>query len=204
VTATSLALYVGLILLAWPDGFGFYLTRAVYLAITGYSVGFLGRQRRVLESNLNELTRSLHDGYAQTLAAVNLRVENCRELIRDGQTLEACAELADLQTGITREYDELRSYVRSLQGLANTPSGALASHETRFLVRAQFEAELPLLEHALNIMLEGARNASRHAPPAVGDQREHERRQARPQNRRRRWRLRGRRRGTVVDHLTGE
>src|SRR6185369_1650146 len=101
--------------LARPDGFGFYLTRAVYLAITGYSVGFLGRQRRVLESSLNELTRSLHDGYAQTLAAVNVRLENCREMIGAGETSEAVTELSDLQTGIRREFDELRSYVRTLQ-----------------------------------------------------------------------------------------
>jgi len=166
VTATSLALYVGLVLLAWPDGFGFYLTRAVYLAITGYSVGFLGRQRRVLESNLNELTRSLHDGYAQTLAAVNVRVENCREMIGEGQTAEAVAELADLQTGITREYDELRAHVRSLQGLPSAAVRTSARHPTRFRVRAHFEGGLPLVEHALHIMLEGARNASRHAHAA--------------------------------------
>jgi signal transduction histidine kinase len=163
VTATSLALYVGLILLAWPDGFGFYLTRAVYLAITGYLVGFLGRQRRALESSLNELTRSLHDGYAQTLAAVQVHVENCREMIQEGQSTEALTELADLQAGIAREHDELRSYVRSLQGLATTAAQPPRGHETRFVVRAQFEAEFGLLEHAFSIMLEGARNVSRHA-----------------------------------------
>ena len=163
VTAISLALYVGLILLARPDGFGFYLTRAVYLAITGYLVGFLGRQRRVLESSLNDLTRSLHDGYAQTLAAVNLRVDNCCELIRLGQSGEALTELGELQAGISREYDDLRAYVRSLQGLRNTGSQAVSTHETRFVVRAHFDATLPLLEHTLQIMLEGARNVNRHA-----------------------------------------
>ena len=163
VTAVSVALYVALIALAWPDGFGFYLTRAVYLAITGYLVGFLGQQRHVLESSLNDLTRSLHDGYAQTLAAVNLRIDTCRDMIRLGQRDEALEELADLQAGTTREYDELRAYVRSLQGLKTTGSPASAGSETRFVVRAQFDADLPLLEHALQIMLEGARNVSRHA-----------------------------------------
>jgi len=166
VTTTSVALYVALIVLARPDGFGFYLTRAVYLGITGYSVGFLGRQRRALESNLNELTRSLHDGYAQTLAAVNLRVENCRELIGEGQTDEAVAELGDLQIGIRREYDDLRAYVRSLQGLPSATAPVAAGRGTRFVVRVHFDAELALLEHALSIMLEGARNASRHARAA--------------------------------------
>jgi signal transduction histidine kinase len=166
VTALSLALYVGLIVIARPDGFGFYLTRAVYLAITGYLVGVLGRRRRVLESSLNDLTRSLHDGYAQTLAAVRLQAENCCELIREKDYAEAVAELTDLRAGVTREYDELRAYVRSLQGLDHTPSKGPAPDHTTFAFDARFEAELPLLEHALQIVLEGARNVSRHARAA--------------------------------------
>ena len=85
VTAASLALYLTLILVSRPEGLGFYITRAVYLAITGYLVGSLGRQRRILETGFHGLARSLHDGYAQALAGVNLRVETCRELLRRGQ-----------------------------------------------------------------------------------------------------------------------
>jgi hypothetical protein len=163
VTAASLGIYVGLILLTRPDGLGFYLTRAVYLAITGYLVGFLGQQRRVLDSNFQGLTRSLHDGYAQTLAGVNLRVQACRQLIRHDQSEKAFAQLTELQEGVTREYDELRAYVRSLHGLDTAPPPRAGSDETRFVVQANFDAPLPIVEHVLQIMIEGARNVSRHA-----------------------------------------
>lgn len=163
VTAGSLAIYIALILVTRPEELSVYLTRAAYLAITGYLVGFLGRQRRVLEANLSELTRSLHDGYAQALAGVNLRLETARRLIEQGRADEAFGELTELQLGVTREYDDLRSYLRSLQGLDNAPLRIAKTHGTRFEIRAEFEASLPVVEHALQIMLEGARNVSRHA-----------------------------------------
>ena len=162
VTAASLALYLTLILVSRPEGPGFYVTRAVYLAITGYLVGALGRQRRIFETGFQGLARSLHDGYAQALAGVNLRVETCRELLRRGKSADAFEELTELQAGVTREYDDLRAYVRSLLGLEATPLRE-ASSTTRFLVRAQFEGTLPVLEHAMQIALEGARNVARHA-----------------------------------------
>jgi hypothetical protein len=169
VTAVSLGIYVGLILVALPDGFGFYLTRAVYLAITGYLVASLGRQRRILDANLHSLTRSLHDGYAQTLAGVNLRVESCRNLLLHGQSEKALCQLTDLQLGVTREYDELRAYVRSLHGLDGGPPPRPREEGTQFAVRAHFDGTLSVVEHALQIMVEGARNVSRHAhaPTAV-------------------------------------
>ena len=164
VTAASLALYLTIILVVEPEGLGFYLVRAVYLAVTGYLASFLGLQRRTLASNLEGLTRSLHDGYAQTLAGVNLRVQTCRELIRRDRSDEAFAELTDLQVGVNREYDELRGLVRSLVGCDDaSPARQAAAGETRFAVHAQFEAPLAIVEHALQIMIEGARNVSRHA-----------------------------------------
>jgi signal transduction histidine kinase len=47
-------------------------------------------------------------------------------------------------------------------GLDTTPAPA-TSTETRFSIRAQFDAPLPLVEHTLQIMAEGARNVGRHA-----------------------------------------
>lgn len=163
VTATSVGLYVALVLIAQPDSLGFYLMRGMYMAITGYLVGFLGRQRQTLESNLTGLTRSLHDGYAQALAGVNLRVASCRELLRRGRADDALTELTELQTGVTREYDELRAFIRSLLGLDQTPVPPARGDEPRFSVRAQFDGSLPMVEHALQIMMEGARNVGRHA-----------------------------------------
>lgn len=172
VTLTSVALYLGLIVLSRPEHLGFYVMRPAYIAITGYLVRFFGRQRLLLEARLHELeaatqreriARSLHDGYVQALAAVNLRVETCRELLRRGRGEEAFGELTELQTGVTREYDELRRYIRSLLGLETGPAPLPPAGETSFAIRAEFEATLPLVEHALQIMVEGARNVGRHA-----------------------------------------
>jgi signal transduction histidine kinase len=163
VTLTSLALYLGLIVVVRPDGVGFYLTRVVYLGITGYLVGFLGSERRELDTSLQGVTRSLHDGYAQSLAGVNLRLESCQELIRRGRSDLALTELGELQRAVTREYDDLRAFVRSLQGRTPAPARRTGGEDTRFAIDAEFEGPLPIVEHAMQIMLEGARNVSRHA-----------------------------------------
>jgi signal transduction histidine kinase len=163
VTAVSITLYLSLVLIFRPEGLGYYVTRASYLAITGYLVGVLGRQRMTLQSDLLGVARSLHDGYAQALAGVTLRVASARELLRRGRNEEALAELTELQVGVTREYDELRAYVRSLARLEVTPASLPTRDGTRFAVRVQFEGSLAVVEHALQIMVEGARNVGRHA-----------------------------------------
>src|SRR5206468_2725146 len=123
VTGASVALYLSLIVVSRPEGLHFYIMRPAYLAITGYLVGYLGEQRMILESRIRELeaasqreriARSLHDGYVQALAGVNLRLGTCRELLRRGETAEVFAELTELQAGVNREHDQIRSYVRSL------------------------------------------------------------------------------------------
>lgn len=175
VTAASVVLYLLLILVSHPEGLAFYVMRPAYLAITGWLVGYLGEQRLLLEGRVRELeaarereriARSLHDGYVQSLAAVNLRVETCRELLRRGRSNDAFVELTELQTGINREHDDLRAYIRSLvQSLVDrdaTPDRP-ATDDTRFTVRARFEGSLRLVEHALQIVLEAARNVGRHA-----------------------------------------
>jgi len=163
VTATSVGLYLALVLIARPVGLGFYFMRGLYMAVTGYLVGFLGQQRAVLESNLNGLVRSLHDGYAQALAGINLRLGACCELLRRGRADEALADLDELRTGVTREYDDLRAYIRSLLELEATGLPAPSSTQTQFSVRAQFDGSLAMVEHALQIMIEGSRNIGRHA-----------------------------------------
>src|SRR5207253_7682247 len=172
VTGASVALYLSLILVSRPEGLKFYIMRPAYLAITGYLVGYLGEQRMVLESRIRELesasqreriARSLHDGYMQALAGVNLRLETCRELLRRGHGGEAFVELTELQAGVNREHDELRAYIRSLVDPERPPAPLAFDDGTRFSIRAQFDASFPLVEHVLQIMLEGARNVGRHA-----------------------------------------
>jgi signal transduction histidine kinase len=147
--------------------------RPAYLAITGCVIGFLGQQRALFEVRVRELetlaereeiARALHDGYVQVLAGLNLRLEGLRELLQRGRTSEVLDEVRELQIGITREYDEVRAYIHSLVNLdrkiAETPS---PGNETRYQVEASFSGSGLLVEHILLIMLEGARNARRHA-----------------------------------------
>jgi len=172
VTGASVALYLSLILVSRPEGLHFYIMRPAYLAITGYLVGYLGEQRMILESRIRELeaasqreriARSLHDGYVQALAGVNLRLATSRELLRRGQNEEAFVELTELQAGVNREHDELRAYIRSLADLEPPLAPPTLGEGTRFSIRAHFDGSLLLVEHVLQIMLEGARNVRRHA-----------------------------------------
>ncbi len=175
VTGASVALYLGLIVLSHPEGLSFYIMRPAYLALTGYLVGYLGEQRLVLESRLRDLeaaaereriARSLHDEYVQALAAMNVRLETCRQLLRQGRSEPAFAELTELQAGVNREHDELRAYIRSLLDLGGVVAPRAPGERTRFAVRAEFHGSLLLLEHALRIVLEGARNVGLHARAA--------------------------------------
>ena len=172
-TFVSVGLYLFLIV-ASPQGVqSLYMMRPAYLAITGCLIGFLGQQRANFEVRVRELetlaereeiARALHDGYVQVLAGLNLRFEGLRELLNRGRTDKALAEMAELQIGITREYDEVRAYIHSLVNLdRKIAESDDAASDTRFHLEADFSANGLLVEHILLIMLEGARNARRHA-----------------------------------------
>lgn len=176
VTALSVALYLMIMALS-PHGLSnAYVMRAVYLAIVGYLIEFFGEQRARFESRLRELENAaqrqlialeLHDGYVQALAGINLRLEVCRQLLGSQRQVDALAQITELQTGVTREYDEVRDYIRTLAGSdkkGSHDSGG-ASAETRFQVRADFSASGVIVEHVMQIMLEGMRNAWRHGNP---------------------------------------
>ena len=172
VTGAGVALYLSLILVSHPEGVGFYIMRPAYLGITGYLVGYLGEQRLAVETRLRaleaatqreQIARSLHDEYVQALAAVNVRLETCRGLLRRGKGEKALTELTELQAGVNREHDVLRAYIRSLVDRETTAAPRARDERTRFAVTAQFEGSLSLVEHALQIMLEGARNVGFHA-----------------------------------------
>ena len=172
VTAASIGFYILLTIAAAPENPHVYVMRAAYLAMTGYLVGYLGQERLNQEARLRALegsaqreriARSLHDGYAQALAGVNLRLESCRELFRRGQEADAVAELAELQSGVKREYDELRAYIRSLVERESTPAPVELHDGTQFSVRADFGGSVRFVEHVLHIMLEATRNVRRHA-----------------------------------------
>ena len=172
VTFSGVALY--LIVVAISDGLsGIYVMRAVYLAIAGYLVGFFGQQRANYEERLRELeaqaarhsiARSLHDSYVQSLAGVDLRLQTCRELIRRGKADDAATELLALQTGVEREYDEVRRYIRSLAGIEATPSRASIGRVDPIVkLRLAIDVRSPLAERILKIALEGLANARKHS-----------------------------------------
>jgi signal transduction histidine kinase len=172
VTATSVVLYLSLIAVSVPHNANSIIMRPVYLAITGYLVGYLGEQRLRLAREVRDLehvaereriARSLHDGYAQALAGVNLRLESCRELLRRGRHDDALRELGDLQGSVNREYDDLRAYIRSLVDLEAAAVGHSGVAGPRFSVTADFTGSAQLVEHVFQIMLEGERNVRRHA-----------------------------------------
>jgi signal transduction histidine kinase len=97
----------------------------------------------------------------QTLAGTNLTLGSCQELVKRGRDGEAVATLEELQKNITREYDGLRTYIRQLADHETaTPS---FDFDTRFAVKAEFAGAGPLVEHVLQILLEGVRNIRRHA-----------------------------------------
>jgi signal transduction histidine kinase len=173
VAACSMLAYLMLILLSAHAGRPhYYLMRPVYLAITGYLIGFLGQQRINFEARVRELettaerrsiARSLHDGYIQALAAVNLRLSGCRQLLHKGDADSVLRQLTELQVGVAREYDEVRSYVRSLIELEGTSAPSADPTRTVFDVKVNFRARGLKTEHIFLILLEGVRNTVRHA-----------------------------------------
>jgi signal transduction histidine kinase len=168
----SVALYL-LVIVVTRGINSVYDMRAVYLAIAGYLIAFFSQQQARFAAQVRELetradrqsiARSLHDGYVQALAGVNLRLESCRALLNRDRPQDALSEITDLQTGVAREYDAVRVYLRSLAGIEQGPAAERASRasDPTFQVQAAFSGRSLLGEHILMIMLEGLRNSRSH------------------------------------------
>lgn len=120
------------------------------------------RQLEVAEQR-HRIARELHDGYAQAMAGINLRLEGSRRLLRTNAVTEALTDLTELQDSVQREYDDLRRYARSLAGVDVTPTADEAHQTTRLWVRADVSGSLELVDHVLSIAREGIHNVRRHA-----------------------------------------
>lgn len=173
VTLCGVTLYL-LVISASDRMTGPYVMRAVYLAVAGYLVGFFAQQRANYEDQVRELeaqaerqsiARLLHDSYVQSLAGVNLRLESCRELLRKARPEDAAQELKELQLGVKRQFDEVREYVRSLAGVDSNSTQEIAdiSADPEIKIHGVFNGSSRLGERILQIMLEGLRNARKHA-----------------------------------------
>lgn len=172
VTAVNLGLYLCLIVLSTRSSADVYIMRPIYLAITGYVVGYLGQQRLELQEQMRQLevaeqrhriARELHDGYAQALAGINLRLEGARRLLRADAVAEALTDLTELQDSVNREYDDLRRYARSLAGVEVTPTAGEEDSATHLSMSAEVSGTVELIDQVLSIAREGIHNVRRHA-----------------------------------------
>ena len=172
VTAVSVGIYLSLIAISASGNRNVYIMRPVYLALTGYLIGYLGQQRLNLEAGIRELAaasqrqqiaRDLHDGRAQALAGITLKLQSCQELLHRGRSNEALLDLSELENSVNREYDELRGYLRSLVGAVAPPRWRRSAQQTRFTINAQFDGSADLVEQVLQILREAVSNVVHHA-----------------------------------------
>jgi signal transduction histidine kinase len=175
VTAASVSVYVGMILISAPGRMNIYIMRPAYLAIVGYLVGSLGQHRIELQRALQHLeatqqrhriARDLHDGFVQALAGINLRLEGCRRLLVRNDPAHAMTVLTDLQTSVSREYDDLRAYMSTLAGVPPSPASVGAPPTTSFSLDIRVRGSIDLVDHILQIAREGLSNVRRHAAAA--------------------------------------
>jgi signal transduction histidine kinase len=172
VTAASVVLYEGLIVISAGGSAESYVMRPVYLAIIGYLVGSLGQQRLDLEDEISQfkvneqrhrIARDLHDNFTQALAAISLRLESWRRQLDAGGGADLLPDLVDLQQSVKREAEQLRIYTRSLAGVVAQADTADSSNATRLRMVADLSGPLGLVDQVLQIVREGLTNVRRHA-----------------------------------------
>jgi signal transduction histidine kinase len=172
VTVLSVVLYLSVIFCSGFSATNPYLMRPAYLGIAGYLIAFFGKEREKFEKRVRELeaeaerktiARSLHDSYIQALAGISLRLESCRDMLISSQPTEALVEVEEIQEEVSKEYDDVRQYVRSLAGADWRPSASFGGLNTEFRVHAAFVARGAIAQHLMQIVLESIRNTQQHA-----------------------------------------
>jgi signal transduction histidine kinase len=176
VAFVCVGFYVGLVLFDNGAKTNLVVMRAVYLASLSYLVTRLAERRFRLEADLRRaesatqrehFAREIHDGCAQLLAALDVRLETNRALIRAGRGSDALADLARLRETVQREQRELRAFARRLAatgtGADVVPQGACA---TRFRLDLQCDGSADVVTQILAMVREALRNVERHASAA--------------------------------------
>jgi signal transduction histidine kinase len=148
--------------------------RGVCLTILGYLIVRLARKRLDLETKLRvsesaaqrgTFARQIHDGCAPLLAAVDVRLETARELIRLERYGEALENLAQLRERVRSEQVDLREYSRRLADVT-TPSMTTPrsnASDTRFNLDVRCEGSADVIHAVLAILRESIRNVENHA-----------------------------------------
>jgi signal transduction histidine kinase len=178
VTVFSVITYLVAISFASHFVSNFYMMRGAYLAIAGYVIGFFADQRRQFEARVHDLesaaerqaiARDLHDGYVQALAGISLRLGACERWLDQNQPSKARTEVKGMQVEVNREYDDVRKYIHSLANNQYNVAdlSARTIDQTEFQVKANFATTATLVEHTLQIVLEGMRNARQHGRPRM-------------------------------------
>lgn len=171
VTASSVALYAVVAAFA-AGGADAFVMRPVYLGVTAYLVSYLGRhcfdlQERAALLEVTEqrhrIARDLHDGYAQALSGINLRLEAARRLLAADRPTDALRELTELQRGVNHEHDELRRYLRSLAGVEVTAMPAGDDAATRVRIHIDTSGRVDMIDHVLGVVRAAVSNIRRHA-----------------------------------------
>jgi len=173
VIAAATGIYLSLILVSRSsEELNFYIMRPVYLAVVGYLIAYLGEQRVSLEARVRRLeaqterariASTLHDGSLQTLVAVNLRLDACRELLREARYDEALEDISALEAEIAHEHERLRSYVRDLARAEQRTHSNGGSVEPRVSIDLRLAGTPALVEDVLQITREAVTNVKRHA-----------------------------------------
>src|SRR5262249_49036153 len=128
----------------------------------------------VLEER-SRIARDLHDGFIQSLAGIDLRVEACRKLV-DRDPLRVPRQLEELHQMVDRGYREVRHYLSVLRSASRQTDDLRATLDqlaAEFSIREHLnvDLELPDLDPALpaatiyelvQIVREALRNAVRH------------------------------------------
>lgn len=184
VTVACIAIYVQQALLVGGADAHALMMRAVGLGVLGYLVVHLAESRALLEAEVRvrdaaaereRLARHLHDGCVGLLAAIDVRLEADRQLVRAGRVDEALRDLAELRDRVQVEHGDLRAFSRRLaavDGDVPTSAGG-ASAGTRFDLDVRCQGSADVVESVLAILRESIRNVERHAHAARATLRVH-------------------------------
>jgi signal transduction histidine kinase len=129
----------------------------------------------------HRIAAEMHDGLAQTLSCLNLKVEQATEHVETGDSKEAMAELKRISDAIHQAAQEVRRSIASLQEgppARQSLQERLAEEANRFaeeggpLIQLVSSLEAPFLllssecDQVLHVVREALLNACRHAQAA--------------------------------------